>query len=139
MRGIFFLVLVLMLLGCTKSSTDDFKIIEDKFNGSNISGECPIGAWKNTTACGGGATQNFVLKSDGTGWADNPDCNGVCDPLKWPFTYEVSGNTCYLYYQQPPDVNCGGTYYPVNQPNDASFTFSCDGSTLVTSFGTFTK
>jgi len=139
MKGLFLVALVVVIAGCTKSTIEDFELIEEKFNGNNTSGACPIGAWKNTTGCGGNKNHNFVLKADGTGWADNPDCANVCNPLKWPFTYEVIGNTCNLFYEPAPDVDCGGVFYDVDQPNDASFTFSCEGSTLVTSFGTFTK
>jgi hypothetical protein len=132
----------LSFVACKKDNTKDFELLMDKFNedGGDLSGECPVGEWKNYEACGGLAVQNLVFYSDGTGWADNPDCNGICDPLVWPFNYEVIGNTCTLTYTQAEDVNCGGTMYPVVPPQEeASFTFTCNGNTLETSFGTFTK
>ncbi len=104
----------------------------------NPSGSCPIGNWK-TPSCGGAKQQQLLLNSDGSGSFTNPDCNNICDPLKFPFNYTVSGSSVTLRYTTPPSVACEG--YGQQQPprpKDDTFQFSCSGNqmTTTTSLGT---
>jgi hypothetical protein len=123
--------------------------------GSNLPGEnghwnsgagssCLNGTWTNI-ACGDPNGVIWTFNSNGTGSFSNKDCNGICSPIVFTFSYSVTGNECNVSYDATqPFVQCTG--YPDSRPpkpNDESFTFSCSGNQLTVSSGngttTFTK
>jgi hypothetical protein len=130
--GIF--LLVVLISGCKKTCMDDFEKLSEKL-GENGGGGCFSGSWY-SDACGDPRGVIWNFNADGTGSSSNPDCNGICGPLVFTFTYNVSGSTCYLDFDaQQPVVYCTG-YDPLapNSPPNSSFTFECDGSSLTVNY-----
>lgn len=102
---------------------------------NKISSGCLTGQWSKV-ACNSGEKQLWIFNKDLTGRFENPDCNNICENIKFPFTYTIQGNTCYINYSQPPSVYCTG--YGINtppKPNNDSFTFNCSGNKLSVSSG----
>jgi len=132
--GIF--LLVVLISGCKKTCMDDFEKLSEKLgeNGGG-GGGCFSGSWF-SDACGDPRGVIWEFNADGTGSSSNPDCNGICGPLVFTFTYTVSGSTCNLDFDaQQPLVYCTG-YDPLapNSPANSSFTFECDGSSLTVNY-----
>lgn len=103
------------------------------------SGACPQGTWY-SPACGDphGVIWTFGAK---TGSFSNKDCNGICDPMIFKFSYEMSGNICSLTYDAVQDiVHCPGyTDSRPPTPKPASITITCSGSELTVSSGNGTQ
>ncbi|MFN5983477.1 MAG: hypothetical protein ACK46Y_13260 [Fluviicola sp.] len=147
-------IIIAILIGlsigsCKKDNTKDFELLMDKFNESgsggntNCSSEFDIvGKWSATSPCGSLDDEKiefYCPNSSGVkrGFLQRPDCNNICEPLKWDFTYTISNGVCYLDYDATNNYeSCG---QPVPPGNDASFTYSVSGNTLTTSFGTYYK
>ena len=96
------------------------------------SGACYVGRWS-TPNCGGRKTETLQFSADGSGYLALPDCNGICQDLRFPFNYTVNGSTITLRYTTPPPVSCTGygTQRPDTPKNDV-LTFTCSGSKLTT-------
>lgn len=127
----------------SKKSGSDWKLLLNEQNielteegGGGGDDSCLEGTWYNI-ACSNpkGVVWTF---NNGTGSFANEDCNGICTPIKFTFSYEVTGgNTCNLIYDAvQPLVQCDGfedSRPPT--PANASFTFSCDCGSLTVSSG----
>ena len=121
-----------------------FKKTEEPTGGGGGGTECIHGVWY-SPACGDPQGVKWTFNSNGKGSFSNKDCNGICGPMVFKFSYTISGNTCNIHYDaQQPVVSCTG--YPdtaPNSPNDEPFTFTCSGTTLTVTSGngtnTFTK
>lgn len=130
--GIF--LLVVLFSACQKTCMDDFEKLSEKLaeNGGGGSGNsCLEGTWF-SDACGDPQGVVWKFNSGGTGSFSNPDCNGICNPIVFNFSYSVSGSTCSISYDaQQPVVLCTG-FDPLSppSPSDESFEFECSGSTL---------
>lgn len=88
------------------------------------------GTW-NVMVCNGSKEQIWHFGSDGTGYFTNPDCNGICEPLKFPFTYADDGSKVDVSYTTPPAIKCTG--YPDTappKPSNDSFTYTISGNDL---------
>lgn len=133
------LLLTLTFFGCVSDAEEEFMIIAEKIaaspDGGSGSGSCPVGKW-GTTTCNGGGTLIYYFGSNGEGYAENPDCNGICTPLRFHFRYTVSGNTISYTYTKTDDVICSGKNQ--GRPNvpsgNYSITFTCQngGSQMLT-------
>ena len=111
---------------------------------SGQSNSCLEGVWY-SPACGNSQGVIWTFNADKTGSTSNQDCNGICSPMVFTFTWDVTGSTCSITYDAvQPYVNCTG-YPPTrpNKPTDDSFTFTCSGTSLSVTSGsgstTFTK
>ncbi len=112
--------------------------------GGGTSGACPEGTWY-SPACGDPHGVIWKFNSDRTGSFSNMDCNGICTPMVFTFSYVMSGTTCNITYDAlQPIVQCTG--YADSRPNSpgpASITLSCSGTGLTVTSGngtiTFTK
>jgi hypothetical protein len=100
---------------------------------------CLEGTWAEDPADCAGMPITLSFQG-GTGRFTNPDCNGICTPIVFPYSYTVSGDTVTLNYATPPPVTCDGESYPIDQPANDTFSFTCEGNTLTTttSLGTTT-
>ena len=103
--------------------------------GSNT---CPLGTWQ-TPTCNGAAGKYLVYNfgPGGAGYSDNPDCNGICDNIKYNFRYTVSGNTISYTFTSVDPVTCSGTSRQPPMPSPAgpyAITYTCgnNGNQLVT-------
>ncbi|MDO9153856.1 MAG: hypothetical protein Q7U47_09160, partial [Paludibacter sp.] len=109
-----------------------------KTNGT--SGDCPVGTWY-SSACGDSKGVTWIFGSDKRGSFSNKDCNGICTPMVFTFTYTISGNTCnFIYDTVQPFVTCYG--YPDTRPAkpaNGSITFSCNGNQLTVTSGNGTN
>lgn len=94
-------------------------------------GPCIVGTWV-TTTCGGSGRQYYVFNSSGTGYSQNDECNGICEPMVFRYDYELDGSTCTLNYTSADPVYCEGygTNTPMT-PKPDTFTFTCSGDELV--------
>lgn len=141
-RSILYLLIALFSFsfsGCISDAEEDFMMIADKIKngdgGSGSSGSCPVGEWK-TPTCNGADFLIYKFGSNGEGYAENPDCNGICTPLRFHFRYTVSGNTISYTYTRTDDVICSGKNQ--GRPNvptgNYSITYTCQkgGAELVT-------
>lgn len=116
----------------------------DASNTSGGSGGCPEGTWY-SPACGDPHGVIWKFGSDKKGSFSNKDCQGICTPMVFTFTYSMSGTACSITYDAvQPYVKCTG--YPDTKPpkpTDADITLSCSGSGLTVTSGngttTFTK
>lgn len=100
------------------------------------SGMCITGVWYKKV-CGGQKTQYWVFDADGTGYSTNPDCNNICEPLKFNYRWSVSGDECTVDYTSSDPVYCDG--YGTNTPdtpNTDTFTFTCNDDELYVTSGT---
>ncbi|WP_299702065.1 hypothetical protein [uncultured Pontibacter sp.] len=142
MKNISILYLLIALIsftfsGCVSDAEEDFMVIAQKIKdeGPSGGGSCPVGRW-GTPTCNGSGNLIYFFKSDGTGYSENPDCNGICSPLRFHFEYKVSGNTISYTYTETDDVICSGTNK--GRPNvptgSYSIEFTCQngGTELVT-------
>lgn len=108
------------------------------------SGACPQGTWY-SPACGDPHGVVWKFGADKKGSFSNKDCNGICGPMIFAFSYTMSGTTCSITYDAlQPYVKCTG--YPDTRPpkpSDASITLSCSSAGLTVTSGsgtiTFTK
>ncbi|MEY3425313.1 MAG: hypothetical protein RL679_671 [Bacteroidota bacterium] len=144
MKGLFLVALVFVIAGCTKSTIEDFELIEEEFSGGGNygCGDDIVGQWEaQDVVCTSNFPQKFYLDCNGNGFATNPPCvtSSCQEELKWDFTYTVSGGTCYMTYPATNQYTCCGVDVPPGNQSGASFTYSVSGNTLTTSFGTFTK
>lgn len=103
------------------------------------SGHCIESTWY-SAACGD--PKGVVWKfNGGRGSFANKDCNGICTPMTFKFSYTITGNTCNLTYDAVQDyVQCTG--YPDTRPpkpKDGSFTFTCSGDKLTVTSGNGTN
>jgi hypothetical protein len=134
---------------CTKTTDDDFVILEEKLlsGGSGGAGSysCSdeiVGQWESQdVACPSNFPQKFYLDCNGNGFATNPPCtwSSCQDELKWDFTYSASGGTCYMTYPSANQYVACGVGVPPGSQSGVSFTYTVSGNTLTTSFGTFFK
>ena len=123
--------------GCMSDAEEEFMMIADKIKGdaSGSSGSCPVGKWR-TSTCNGAGSLIYNFGSNGEGYVENPDCNGICSPLRFYFKYTVSGNTISYTYTRTDDVICSGKNQ--GRPNVPtgrySIKFTCQngGAELVT-------
>lgn len=113
--------------------------------GGNNGGNCYEGTWY-STACGDSKGVIWKFNSDKTGSFSNKDCNGICTPMVFTFTYSVSGNTITCKYDDiQPIVKCTGYQdsRPPKPSKDGVFTFECQGNKLLVNSGngpnTFTR
>lgn len=113
---------------------DGFGPGSDEGYGGTGSGPCIVGTWS-TSTCGGSGTQNYVFRSDGTGYFKNPDCNGVCEPIVFHFNYDADGDSCTLNYTSSDTIYCSGygEQTPAKPTRSDTFTYECSATTLVTS------
>ena len=94
--------------GCVSDAEEDFMLIADKMkNGGSSSGSCPVGKWR-TPTCNGAGYLIYNFGSNGEGYMENPDCNGICTPLRFHFRYTVSGGAISYSYTRTDDVICSG-------------------------------
>lgn len=107
--------------------------------------KCYEGTWY-SNACGDSKGVIWTFNSDMTGSFSNKDCNGICTPMVFTFTYEVSGSTITTIYDDiQPIVKCTGynDSRPPKPKNNGVFTFECNGSELTVNSGngpnTFTR
>ncbi|WP_299819211.1 hypothetical protein [uncultured Pontibacter sp.] len=127
--------------GCVSDAEEDFMLIADKIKGegSGGSGSCPVGKWK-TATCNGAGSLVYNFGSNGEGYSENPDCNGICTPLRFHFKYTVSGNTISYSYTRTDDVICSGQNQGRPNVPTGSYTinFTCQngGAELVTEVST---
>lgn len=138
-RSILYLLIALISFtfsGCISDAEEDFIAIAQKIKDEGSGGgSCPVGRWK-TPTCNGSGFLIYNFGSNREGFSENPDCNGICTPLKFYFTYKVSGNTISYTYTKTDDVVCSGQ----NQgrpdvPNGSySINFTCQngGTELIT-------
>ncbi len=103
---------------------------------SGSGSSCINGTWY-SPACGDSRGVVWKFNSNGTGSFSNKDCNGICNPIVFTFSYSISGGTCNVTYDAvQPYVTCTG--YPdtrPQKPNDESFTFSCSSTQLTVNSG----
>jgi hypothetical protein len=102
---------------------------------SSSSAPCIEGKWGYMT-CSSSKEQIWYFDSNGSGYFTNPDCNNICEDLKFNFNYTISGNTCNVDYTSADAVYCDG--YGTNTPqtpSDDSFEFSCSGNSLTVTSG----
>ena len=100
--------------------------------GGGGAGGCIVGTW--TSSVCGSRPGDAILKlpADKNGSLTQPDCNKVCNPIIFPFTYEATTTSVALAYTKPNPVTCGTSSSPVNQPKNDTFTYTCSGNTLTT-------
>lgn len=132
------LLLGFLTLGCKKTCIDDFEKLNNKISnkGGGSGSSCIEGTWY-SDACGDPQGVVWKFNNAGTGSFSNKDCNGICNPIVFNFSYSVSGSTCSISYDaQQPLVYCTG-FEPLAPPSpgDESFTFECTGSTLTVNSG----
>jgi hypothetical protein len=102
--------------------------------------DCIVGTWYDD-ACGNPTGNVWTFNSNGSGSFSQPDCNGICSNLIFNFTYTISGSTCSINYAaQQPLVYCDG-FEPSSppSPNNESFTFECNETSLTVTSGTGTN
>lgn len=123
----------------TISNPDKWDIMWKKASkptGGGSGDKCYEGTWY-SPACGDSKGVIWTLKSDKTGSFSNKDCNGICTPMVFSFTYTVSGNTISVVYDAlQPIVKCTG--YADSRPptpKPGSFTYTCDGDKLIVNSG----
>lgn len=122
---------------CTAEMEKEFdtlsaKIKEKQDRGGSGSGDCYVGHWT-SVRCGNGKKETLQLNADGTGYLALPDCNNICEDMKFPFNYTISGGSITLHYTNPPNVYCQGYgSQPVDKPKNDTFSFTCSGNTLTT-------
>jgi hypothetical protein len=129
-----------LLSGCSTSDMDeDYEILREKLTGSNGNGgaECPVGTWTKAASCSSNPTPPpfyWVFRADGTGYTENPDCNGICTPMVYHFSYTISGNSINYTFTSTDDVYCNSVNQgaPAVPSGNHSITFSCssDGNQL---------
>lgn len=138
----------------TMSEYDGMEVIWNVYDGSGNGnggggnsgggGACIEGTWY-SSACGDSKGVVWKFGSNGKGSFSNKDCNGICNPIVFSFSYSISGKTCSIKYDaKQAVVKCTG--YPDTappKPKDESFTFTCDANKLTVTSGngtnTFTK
>lgn len=108
--------------------------------GPNPSGQCPEGTWY-SPACGDPKGVIWKFGSDNKGSFSNKDCNGICSPMVFTFSYKMSGTTCSITYDAlQPIVTCTG--YQDSRPptpKPASITLSCSNDKLTVTSGNGTQ
>jgi hypothetical protein len=100
---------------------------------------CLVGSWK-TPSCAGAKQITLSFNGSattGSGSFRNPECNGQCDDIVFPYTYSVSGTMLTLdYAATAPNVACPGlgiASQPVKPPSAPDvMSFTCNGNTLTT-------
>ncbi|MDQ3190172.1 MAG: hypothetical protein M3Q58_01110 [Bacteroidota bacterium] len=101
---------------------------------------CPQGTWY-SSACGDSKGVIWKFGSDKKGSFSNKDCNGICSPMVFTFSYEMSGTTCSISYDAvQPIVTCDG--YQDSRPptpNSTSITLSCSNDELTVTSGNGTQ
>lgn len=139
-RSILYLLIALFSFtfsGCISEAEEDFMSIADKIKneGPGSSGSCPVGKWR-TPTCNGADFLIYNFGSNGEGYSENPDCNGICTPIRFHFKYTVSGNTISYTFTRTDDVICSGQNQgrPSVPSGSYSINFTCQngGSELVT-------
>lgn len=121
-----------------------WRVYEGSGNGgggnSGGGGACIEGTWY-SSACGDSKGVVWKFGSNGKGSFSNKDCNGICNPIVFSFSYSISGKTCSISYDaKQPVVKCNG--YPDTappKPKDESFTFTCDANKLTVTSGSGTN
>lgn len=127
--------------GCVSDAEEDFMLIADKIKneGSGGSSSCPVGMWR-TPTCNGAGSLIYFFGSNGEGYSENPDCNGICSPLKFHFKYTVSGNTITYNFTRTEDVICSGKNQgrPAVPSGTYTITYTCQkgGAELLTETST---
>ncbi|WP_439879891.1 hypothetical protein ACSX1A_12020 [Pontibacter sp. MBLB2868] len=145
-RSIIYLLLALFSFtfsGCVSDAEEDFMLIAEKIKngdgGTSSSSSCPVGRWR-TPTCNGAGYLIYNFGSNGEGYSENPDCNGICTPLKFYFRYTVSGNTISYTFTRTDDVICSGKNQ--GRPNvptgNYTINYTCQkgGAELVTQVST---
>lgn len=103
-------------------------------------GSCPQGTWY-SPACGDSRGVVWKFGSDKKGSFSNKDCNGICTPMVFTFSYSMSGSTCNITYDAvQPIVSCDG--YADSRPpapGSASITLSCSNNELTVTSGNGTQ
>ncbi|MFD2514986.1 hypothetical protein ACFSRY_14000 [Pontibacter locisalis] len=145
-RSILYLLIALFSFtfsGCISDAEEDFMLIAEKIkNGdkdSGSSGSCPVGKW-GTATCNGSKSLIYYFGSNGEGYSENPDCNGICTPLKFHFKYTVNGNKITYNFTKTDDVICSGANQgrPSVPSGTYTITYTCsnNGSELITQTST---
>jgi hypothetical protein len=132
-------ILSLTLFMCVSVADKELEELSDKLKHRHEegrsgpgSGPCYVGKWGVAT-CNGQKTEILQFNSDGSGYLSLPDCNSICQDLRFPFNYTLSGNAITLNYTTPPPVTCVGygSQRPDKPRNDV-LTFTCSGAKLTT-------
>lgn len=123
-------VSVLLYTACDKA--------EDK---DTTSSNSLVGTWI-TPGCDGTMTDatTWYLGSDGRGYSSTKDCNGICSPLVYNFSYSISGNTIYYQYDDvQPVMHCVGYSDSRPQsPGNVSQSFYLEGNSVTVSYNGIT-
>ena len=131
-----FILFTVFIAGCDKDPLDEETVAAAENGTLDLgTGSCPVGVWY-SPACGNPKGVIWTFASNKKGSFSNKDCNGICTPMVFKFTYSMSGNTCSLTYDAVQDfVYCDG--YPATRPptpKNASITLECvSGGLKVTS------
>ena len=134
-------LLTLSFSGCESDVEDEFTLLAGKMacDTGGGSGSCPVGKWA-TPTCNGAGSLIYYFGSNGEGYSENPDCNGICTPIKFHFNYTVSGNRITYNFTRTEDVYCSGSNQgrPSVPSGTYSITFTCNnnGNELITQTST---
>lgn len=126
----------LLFVGCDKDPLDADTVAAAEAGTLDVgSGSCPVGVWY-SPACGDPKGVIWTFASNKKGSFSNKDCNGICGPMVFKFTYSMSGKSCSITYDAVQDyVYCTG-YSPARppKPSNATITLECvSGGLKVTS------
>lgn len=130
------LLCTLFIAGCDKDPLDEETVAAAEDGTLDVgTGSCPVGVWY-SPACGNSKGVVWTFGSDKKGKFSNMDCNRVCDPMVFKFSYSMSGNQCSITYNAVQDiVNCPG-FQPSRPPTpkNTTITLECvSGGLKVTS------